>query len=267
MESFIGTGGSGPNISLTGTGIGSSFVSRGPQQVLPKLTQPAQIGDYLECDVVMNYTTQFDSDVTENPVEDGFSISDHCIRKPMTLTLDVLFTPTPVTWFNAYLGGSRHTLNRVMNAIMDIYQKGEPVTIKLVNGIYTDMVMTSAPMPRRSDDGYCYRATLQFKHVRRVTQRTEDIPEDGCNADAQGKAGETGKDGGMAGTEEIGTGLQTVDPGTLGSTTSGDIWTDIATGNVDLSQFGAIGVGLEATAAMTTVSIAQAMRGSGGVLW
>lgn len=267
MESFIGTGGSGSNISLTGTGIGSSFVSRGPQQVLPKLTQPAQIGDYLECDVVLNYTTQFDSDVTDFPVEDGFSISDHCIRKPMTLTLDVLFTPTPVTWFNAFMGGSRHTLNRVMNAIMDIYQKGEPVTIKLANGIYTDMVMTSAPMPRRSDDGYCYKATLQFKHVRRVTQRTEDIPEDGCNADAQGKAGETGKDGGMAATEEIGTGLQTVDPGTLGSTSSGNIWTDIATGNVDLSQFGAIGVGLEATAAMATVSIAQALGNSGGVLW
>ena len=83
MESFIGTGGSGSDISLTGTGIGSSFVSRGPQQVLPKLTQPAQIGDYLECDVVLNYTTQFDSDVTDFPVEDGFSISDHCIRNPL----------------------------------------------------------------------------------------------------------------------------------------------------------------------------------------
>lgn len=265
MESFIGTGGSGSNISLTGTGIGSSFVSRGPQQVLPKLTQPAQIGDYLECDVVLNYTTQFDSDVTDFPVEDGFSISDHCIRKPMTLTLDVLFTPTPVTWFNAFMGGSRHTLNRVMNAIMDIYQKGEPVTIKLANGIYTDMVMTSAPMPRRSDDGYCYKATLQFKHVRRVTQRAEDIPEDGCNQDAQGKAGETNKDGGAASTQEIGTGLQTID-GTGAATSSGDIWTDIATGAIDLSQFGDIGTGLEASAAMAQTAIARSM-GGGGVLW
>lgn len=265
MESFIGTGGSGSDISLTGTGIGSSFVSRGPQQVLPKLTQPAQIGDYLECDVVLNYTTQFDSDVTDFPVEDGFSISDHCIRKPMTLTLDVLFTPTPVTWFNAFMGGSRHTLNRVMNAIMDIYQKGEPVTIKLANGIYTDMVMTSAPMPRRSDDGYCYKATLQFKHVRRVTQRTEDIPEDGCNADAQGKAGETNKDGGGASTQEIGTGLQTVDAPSVAQS-SGDIWTDIATGTIDLSQFGDIGTGLEASAAMAQTAIARSM-GGGGVLW
>lgn len=235
--------------------------------ILPKLTQPAQIGDMLECDVILSRTTTFESEVTQFPVEDGFSISDHCIRKPMKLTLEVLFTPTPVTWFLAALGGSRHSLNRVIDAVMDIWKKGEPVTIKLVDAIYTDMIMTSAPMPRRTEDGYCYKAILEFQHVRRVTQRTEDIPEDGCNADSQGKAGQTGKDGGMAATEEIGTGLQTIDPSTVNDAESGDIWTQIATGNVDLSQFGAIGVGLEHTAAMATVSIAQSMGGMGAVLW
>lgn len=235
--------------------------------ILPKLTQPAQIGDMLECDVILSRTTTFESEVTQFPVEDGFSISDHCIRKPMKLTLEVLFTPTPVTWFLAALGGSRHSLNRVIDAVMDIWKKGEPVTIKLVDAIYTDMVMTSAPMPRRTEDGYCYKAILEFQHVRRVTQRTEDIPEDGCNADAKGKAGQTGKDGGMAATEEIGTGLQTIDPSTVNDAESGDIWAQIATGNVDLSQFGAIGVGLEHTAAMATVSIAQSMGGMGAVLW
>ena len=235
--------------------------------ILPKLTQPAQIGDMLECDVILSRTTTFESEVTQFPVEDGFSISDHCIRKPMKLTLEVLFTPTPVTWFLAALGGSRHSLNRVIDAVMDIWKKGEPVTIKLVDAIYTDMVMTSAPMPRRTEDGYCYKAILEFQHVRRVTQRTEDIPEDGCNADAQGKAGQTGKDGGMAATAEIGAGLQTIDPSTVNDAESGDIWTQIATGNVDLSQFGAIGVGLEHTAAMATVSIAQSMGGMGAVLW
>lgn len=235
--------------------------------ILPKLTQPAQIGDMLECDVILSRTTTFESQVTQFPVEDGFSISDHCIRKPMKLTLEVLFTPTPVTWFLAALGGSRHSLNRVIDAVMDIWKKGDPVTIKLVDAIYTDMIMTSAPMPRRTEDGYCYKAILEFQHVRRVTQRTEDIPEDGCNADAQGKAGQTGKDGGMAATEEIGTGLQTIDSSTVNDAESGDIWTQIATGNVDLSQFGAIGVGLEHTAAMATVSIAQSMGGMGAVLW
>ena len=159
-------------------GFGAGFMEhKSPTTVLPKLVEPAQIGDYLECDVILSRTTDFSAEVTEYPVEDGFSISDHCIRKPLKLQLEVLFTPTPVTWWNAAFGGKLHTLNRVINAIMDIWKKGEPVTIKLVDAIYEDMVLTSAPMPRKAEDGYCYRCTLQFTHVRRVTQRTEDIPE------------------------------------------------------------------------------------------
>ena len=145
---------------------------------------------------------------------------------------------------------------------MDIWKKGEPVTITLVDAIYEDMVMTSAPMPRRSEDGYCYKCTLQFTHVRRVTQRTEDIPEDGTNADAQGKAGETNKDGGAASTTEIGTGLRTVDPDT-----SSDEDGMLSTLGVDLGQFGKVGAGLEMTAAMAQASAIQAMSGIGGVLW
>lgn len=233
----------------------TSFMPRSSSGVLPKLVQPAQIGDYLTCDVILGRTTEFDAEVTEYPVEDGFSISDHCVRKPLKLTLDVLFTPTPVTWWNEFLGGSRHSLNVVINEIMQIWQQGEPVTITLVDAIYTDMVMTSAPMPRRSEDGYCYKATLQFQHVRRVTQRAEEIPEDGMNEEESGKGGETNKDGGDAPTEEIGTGLRTVEPG---ENTGSDIL-GVNTDNIDLSQFGSIGIGLEATAYMAAVSIANSI--------
>jgi len=251
-------------ISTGGTAFGGG--SRGNTRLLPKLTQPAQIGDFLTCDVILSRTTQFDTEVTEFPVEDGFSISDHCIRKPMKLTLEVLFTPTPVTWYSAIPQSGTDVLNKVINAIMDIYRKGEPVTVKLIDAIYDDMVLTSAPMPRRAADGYCYVCTLQFTHVRRVTQRAEDIPEDGCNSDASGKAGQSNKDGGAASTQEIGTGLKTVDPSEAAPVSSGNIWTDIATGNVDVSQYGDIGTGLEASAAMAQSAISQSL-GGGGVLW
>ena len=92
-------------------GFGAGFMEhKSPTTVLPKLVEPAQIGDYLECDVILSRTTDFSAEVTEYPVEDGFSISDHCIRKPLKLQLEVLFTPTPVTWWNAAFGGKLHTL-------------------------------------------------------------------------------------------------------------------------------------------------------------
>lgn len=233
----------------------TSFMPRSQSGVLPKLVQPAKIGQYLTCDVILGRTTEFDAEVTEYPVEDGFSISDHCVRKPLKLTLDVLFTPTPVTWWNEFLGGSRHSLNAVVNEIMQIWQEGEPITITLVDAIYEDMVMVSAPLPRNNDDGYCYKATLQFQHVRRVTQRAEEIPEDGMNQAESGKGGETSKDGGSASTESIGTGLRTVEPGeNRGSDLPG-----VNTDNIDLSQFGNIGIGLEATAYMAAASIARSI--------
>ncbi|WP_301860195.1 phage baseplate protein, partial [uncultured Megasphaera sp.] len=195
--------------SLLGdSGLGFVSKSRG---ILPNVTEPAQIGPYLTVDVVMSRETKFDSEVSEYPVEDGFPIADHVTRKPMTLSLDVVFTPTPVTHMQRFIGA--HSLNSVTNTLMQIYQAGEPVTIKMVDAIYTDMVMTSAPLPKNVDNGYCYRCQLEFTHVRRVVQRTEDVPEEYAQNDAAGKAGTTEKDGGAAFTSNIGTGLQTVEPG------------------------------------------------------
>lgn len=226
--------------------------------VMPTVTEPAQIGDFLTVDVVMGRETKFNSEVTEYPVEDGFPIADHVIRKPMTLSLECIFTPTPVTHFNRFLGG--HTLNSVANALMQIYQAGEPITIKLVDAIYTDMVMTTAPLPRNIENGYCYKCQLEFTHVRRVVQRTEDVPEEYAQNDAAGKAGTTEKDGGAASTSNIGTGMQTVDPA------SGSRRPGINTDNVDYGQLGAMVVGSEATAYMAAYSTAISY-GKGGTFF
>lgn len=236
---------------------GSSFVSR-TAGVMKKPTQPAKIGDYLTVDVVMSREINFDSEVTEYPVEDGFPIADHVVRKPMRLSMDVVFTPTPVTWGNSFLGG--RTLNAVTNMLMQIYQKGEPVTITLVDAIYTDMVMTSAPLPRNVENGYCYRCQLEFTHVRRVVQRTEDVPEEYAANDAAGKAGTTEKDGGAAAQTEIGTGLQTVDA-SAGSAGGGIL--GINTDNIDFGQLGAMATGSEATAYMAAYSVYQSIGKAG----
>lgn len=236
---------------------GSGFVSRAAG-VMPKPTQPAKIGDYLTVDVVMSRETNFDSEVTEYPVEDGFPIADHVVRKPMRLSMDVVFTPTPVTWGNSFLGG--RTLNAVTNMLMQIYQKGEPVKITLVDAIYTDMVMTSAPLPRNVENGYCYRCQLEFTHVRRVVQRTEDVPEEYAANDAAGKAGTTEKDGGAAAQTEIGTGLQTVNV-SAGSAGGGIL--GINTDNIDFGQLGAMATGSEATAYMAAYSVYQSIGKAG----
>ena len=150
--------------------------------LMPKLTEPAKIGD-LSVDVLLETETNFDSEVTENPVEDGSIIADHVQRKPMSLKMQVVFTPTPISFGTV----DNNRLQNVANSLMKIYLNREPITIKTVDSIYNNMVM-----------------------VQIVTQRTEDIPEEYANNDAQGKAGTTEKDGGTATQSNLGTGMTTI---------------------------------------------------------
>lgn len=173
--------------------------------LMPKLTEPAKIGD-LSVDVLLETETNFDSEVTENPVEDGSIIADHVQRKPMSLKMQVVFTPTPISFGTV----DNNRLQNVANSLMKIYLNREPITIKTVDSIYNNMVMVRAPLPKTVKNGICYKMELEFKYVQIVTQRTEDIPEEYANNDAQGKAGTTEKDGGTATQSNLGTGMTTI---------------------------------------------------------
>ena len=225
-------------------------------RIFPKVTQPATIGD-LKVDVILERETVFDSDVTEYPVEDGFPISDHVERKPLALSLTVVCTPTPVSWFKE-LGASAARMNEVVDTIAAIYRKAEPITITTVDAIYEDMIMTHAPLPRNVDDGYCYRMQLDFIHIRKAAQRSEKITESGTNAEASGSAGETEKDAGAASQSEIGTGLKTV------KTENGTYETDLFTVDTDAAgraTAGEIETRKEQTANAAAIAVAKSLVG------
>lgn len=166
--------------------------------------QPAFI-NHVVCDVVIERTVNLESEVTSHPVEDGFSVSDHVTRKPITLNMTAFFTPTPVTFFSE-IGNNQNRLAEVFTALHEIYRRGEPITIRTTDAIFYDMVMTHAPLPRNVRDGLAYSAQLSFVQVRRVFQKTEALP----NAEADGKNGETELDAGYSSQTEIGTGIKVI---------------------------------------------------------
>ena len=212
----------------------------------------AKIGN-LTIDVVEAHEVKYDSEVTENPVEDGFPVADHVNRKPITLQLDVVFTPTPVTFSSGlsglgtvltYVGaggsGSNdgNRLNTVKDSLYKIYKKGDPITITLADGIYKDMVMTSAPLPRNVQNGICYKMQLNFVQVRIVSQKTENVGDD-----ASEMSGDTEQDAGAADQEDIGDGMNE----------DGDI--DVDTTSVDYSNAGDTDAGSEITAETAASSL------------
>lgn len=173
--------------------------------------------DDLQVDAIIERTAKMDSKVTDYPVEDGFPVSDHVTRSPLTLSMDVVFTPTPVAMLGGYIKNTvvsrinhenvhNTDLPEVARGLMRIYQKAEPITIKTQDAIYTDMVMTSCPLVRSATNGICYKLSLDFKHVRVVCPKTNEQTSD----EASGKSGETGRDVGTASQTEIGTGMQVI---------------------------------------------------------
>lgn len=211
---------------------------------------PATIGD-LQVDCVVDHVTTFNSQVTEHPIENGFVIADHVAREAMTLSLTVIITPTPVSYFRQ-LGANPDRLGEAIAYFEQLWLNGEPITVTIPSGIYQDMVMTSCPLPRNVQDGFCYRVALEFKHVVIVSQKTEEIPEQNASGDAVGKAGATGTDAGASSQVNIGSGL---------IVRNNKNYIALNTNQIDLRNLGQIQTGIELTASRAAYSVYRSLGG------
>ena len=212
---------------------------------------PATIGT-LECDCVVDHVTTFSAKVTEHPIEGGFVIADHVAREAKTLSVTVIITPTPVSYFRVMGGANPDKMSEAAAYLEQVHMDGEPITIVLPDAIYNDMVMTSCPLPRNVQDGFCYKLALEFTHVTIVSQKTEEIPEQNASTDAKGKAGATGTDAGASSEVNIGTGL---------ITQNNKNYLALNTNQIDLRNFGQIQTGIELTASRAAYSVYSCLGG------
>ena len=214
-------------------------------------TVPATIGD-MQVDCVVDHVTNFQSNVTEHPIEGGFVIADHVARQAMKLSVTVIITPTPVSYFRIMGGSNPDRLGEASAYFEQLHLAGEPITIVLPDRICENMVMTSCPLPRNVQNGFCYRLGLEFTHVTIVSQKTEEIPEQNASGDAVGKAGATGTDAGASSQVNIGTGLTVRD---------NKKYLALNTNQIDLRNLGQIQTGIELTASRCAYSVYRSLGG------
>ena len=212
---------------------------------------PATIGT-LQCDCIVDHVTNFDASVTEHPIEGGFVIADHVAREAMKLSVTAIITPTPVSYFRAMGGANPDRLSEAAAYFESVHLAGEPINIVLPDAIYNDMVMTSCPLPRNVQDGFCYRLALEFTHVTIVSQKTEEIPEQNASGGAVGKAGATGTDAGSSSQVSIGSGLVVRD---------NKKYLALNTNQIDLRNLGQIQTGIELTASRAAYSVYRSLGG------
>jgi hypothetical protein len=64
---------------------------------MARATQPVTV-DGIEFDALIDESKTYEADVSTYPVEKGFEVSDTIILKPLTLSMTLYLTNTPVTW-------------------------------------------------------------------------------------------------------------------------------------------------------------------------
>jgi hypothetical protein len=165
------------------------------------LTNPTKIGS-IEVDILVEQEYSLESDVTEHPVEDGFPVADHVIRKPVKVSMVVGITQSPVTWLDR-LGQSTDKVSNALTAFEQIYKNAQPITIITPSNAWENMVMTSARFPRTAENKNLIRIPCEFTQIRRVKVKTTDIPQNIVDLSMINRAGETEANGGTATQEEI----------------------------------------------------------------
>lgn len=164
--------------------------------------EPTKIG-VIDVDVMVESEFNLESEVSEYPVEDGFTISDNVTQKQLKLSLVVMISPMPVTWYENFKETAQ---DRVFNAIDEFYwiwQRREPITIVTKSNVWEDMVMTSCPIRRNKEDGIALKAAIDFVQIIKVDTKTEQIPEEFVELLTKPKAGASNTDAGTAETTTI----------------------------------------------------------------
>jgi hypothetical protein len=148
-------------------------------------TKLAMIDDFL-IDCVLSEDHQFESEVTEYPVEDGADITDNVRPKPIVVTMECLISNTPLPPISALRGpradGTAFSLLSATRAILQVtpaqeaYQRmlliraaREPVTIRTSVDTFKNMVLKNLTIPRAAGGGDALRFTATWQQIEIVT--------------------------------------------------------------------------------------------------
>lgn len=111
-------------------------------------------------DAVLTEDHQYNSRVTNYPVEDGRIISDHIINEPDTLQITGVVSDTPLS----FLAPFNRSIN-AFNTLVEIHNRRERITVVTGIKVYTDMVITSLQVPRNVQSGQSLTFVIDLQKI------------------------------------------------------------------------------------------------------
>lgn len=151
----------------------------------------------LELDLVTSERHERRAEITQFPIEDGSTISDHIILRPKTIKLEGLVSNTPIQ----ILGGLSFE-DRVQNAfdvLEQLYENKEILTVVSGLDVYEDMAFSELIYPRDFTTGQALEVKATLEKISKVQMQTVIIPSQTNSQQAMPE-----QDVGLQGAENIG---------------------------------------------------------------
>lgn len=144
----------------------------------------AQIGVIqFDCSVTETHTEE--SDITEHPVEDGGTTSDHIVSLPSKLDLNGIVTNTPIVYLASQFAkspnvedtfGSADRVATAYDELLRIKKQGEIVTAITSLREYSNMAIKTLVVVRDAANGKVLNATISLREVPTVKTQSASIP-------------------------------------------------------------------------------------------
>lgn len=142
-------------------------------------------GSSLKLDATMAQDHSFGAEVTDNPLEDGSSVSDHISVKPYKVAINAIQSYAPIVRPDspAIAAPTRHVaaFDRLRRAVA----AREVVTVQTGLYIYEDMAFEDMGV-RKSDPTYDVPISLSFKQITFAKAQTATVPKDAVGKPVSG---------------------------------------------------------------------------------
>jgi len=128
----------------------------------------------IEPDAAISREASQSATATQWPIEGGASITDHAIVGPLNVSLDLAFSPSPLTELFPASGLGRPS--QAWDLLLLALQKRDNIRVTTPHAVYENMVLTSLSSPETAQDGYTRRFTVDLQQVLRVSAQESAIP-------------------------------------------------------------------------------------------
>nr|AGS53497.1 putative bacteriophage protein [uncultured bacterium contig00055] len=165
---------------------------------------PKSIGGF-QIDGFISERYKFGNSVTDIPMEDGSTASDHVIENALEIHISGFIGNAEFTVFEGGASSSAEDPKaRIRAAYLELLRlKSERQPLDLVTGLdtYPDMVITSFEIDRNAETGADLPFEMTFKQIRVIKSETTSINAHTRAADADQVAGDSNM--GVAGTTKV----------------------------------------------------------------